>query len=166
LIIQCKNPDNIWTINKNLEYNNITEITNKFFIEIDDNNWKGIESNLSDTVYWDYTSIFGGEPTNLSANQIIDSWKSILPGYDDTHHQLGNYLIEFDSNMAKVFCYVTATHYLENETQDNILIVAGSYEIEFRKINDSWRITGVKFNYKYMDGNNDLPNLARERVNK
>jgi len=166
IIIQCNNPDNIKDIKQHQECNIITEVTNKYFIAIDANNWIGLKNTFNDTVYWDYTSIFGGEATNLSANEIIDSWKSILPGYDNTHHQLGNYIIEIDPPMAKVFCYVTASHYLENETQNNVLMVVGSYELELKRINDSWRITGVKFNYKYMDGNYDLPNLARKRVNK
>jgi hypothetical protein len=166
IIIQCNNSDNIREIDTNLDIRNITEVTNKFFIAIDDNDWQYLERIFNDTLYWDYTSIFGGEPTNWAANQIIDSWKSILPGYDNTHHQLGNYLIEIDSTKTIVFCYVTATHYLENETQNNILTVVGSYELELTRYIDSWRITGVKFDLKYLDGNNDLPNLARERVSK
>jgi len=39
----------------------------------------------------------GGQPANLTSGQIIDSWKGLLPGFDKTHHQLGNYLIETDS---------------------------------------------------------------------
>jgi hypothetical protein len=39
----------------------------------------------------------GEQPANLTSGQIIDSWKGLLPGFDKTHHQLGNYLIETDS---------------------------------------------------------------------
>jgi hypothetical protein len=164
ITIQCSNSDNIKNYNTILTTRNITEVTNKFFIAIDNNNWQDLGRILNDTVLWDYTSIFGGDPTNWTAIQIIDSWKSILPGYNKTHHQLGNFIVESDSINADVFIYVTATHYLENETQNNILTVVGSYEVDLKNINNSWRIIGLKFNLKYIDGNTDLPKMAQERV--
>src|SRR5690606_13002107 len=101
------------------------------------------------TVLLDYTSMVGGEPANVKPDQIIDSWKELLPGFDKTHHQLGNYLIEINSNQATVFCYGTATHYLVNETGNNLWSVVGGYNFELNKQENTWRITKMKFNFKY-----------------
>jgi len=71
-----------------------------------------------------------------------------------------------DPLLAKVFCYGTATHYLSNESKNNIWTVVGSYDFELKSIRNSWRITKMKFNLKYVDGNTDLPIRARERMKK
>jgi hypothetical protein len=59
---------------------------------------------------------------------------------------------------------VTATHYLENESGKNIWTVVGSYDLVLKVVNKSWRITNMKFNLKYIDGNNDLPKMAQEKL--
>jgi len=149
-----------------MDNHQITETINKLFISVDNRDWDEVKSIFCDTVLLDYTSMTGGEPAALSSSQIIDSWKDILPGFDKTHHQLGNYLVETDSDLAKVFCYGTATHYLANESKKNIWTVVGSYDLELEKINNAWRIIKMKFNLKYIDGNNDLPKMAKDRLGK
>ena len=144
----------------------ITDTVNKLFISVDNRDWEKVKVIFSDTIILDYTSMTGGEPANLTSGQVIDSWKSILPGFDKTHHQLGNYLIESDYDLTKVFCYGTATHYLVNESGSNIWTVVGSYELELKVVNNTWRITKMKFNLKYSDGNFDLPKMAQERLKK
>jgi hypothetical protein len=89
-----------------------------------------------------------------------------MPGFDKTHHQLGNYIIETDSLVAKVFCYGTATHYLSNESKNNLWTVVGSYDLELKTIGKAWRITKMTFNLKYVDGNNELPKMAQDRAKK
>ena len=170
IAIQCKETDKKQCLkyNKEVIMNNqqITETVNKLFISVDNRDWENVKLIFSDKVLLDYTSMTGGEPATLSSNQIIDSWKGILPGFDKTHHQLGNYIIETESGLSKVFCYGTATHYLANESQKNIWTVVGSYDLELKNIDSAWRITKMKFNLKYIDGNNDLPKMAQDRVKK
>ncbi len=141
-------------------------IINDLFISVDNRDWEKVQIILNDTVLLDYTSMAGGEPADLSSMQIIASWKGTLPGFDKTHHQIGNYLIEIEPLVAKVFCYGTATHYLSNESTNNIWRVVGSYDFELKSIHNSWRITKMKFNLKYIDGNTDLPLMARQRMKK
>jgi hypothetical protein len=144
----------------------IIETVNQFFISVDYRDWKKVKTIFNDKVLLDYTSMTGGQPSVLTSDQIIDSWKGFLPGFDKTHHQIGNYLIETDSDLTKVFCYITATHYLDNESKNNLWIVVGSYDFELSMNDKNWRITKMKFNLKYTDGNNDLPKMAQDRVPK
>lgn len=142
----------------------IIETINKLFISVDNRDWENVKAIFSDTVLLDYTSMAGGQPADLASADIIDSWKSILPGFDKTHHQLGNYIIETDALVAKVFCYGTATHYLSNESKNNLWTVVGSYDLELQTVSKAWRITKMKFNLKYIDGNGELPKMAQERT--
>lgn len=95
----------------------IIATVNDLFISVDNGDWEKVKFIFADAVLLDYASMAGGEPANLSSIQIIDSWKGILPGFDKTHHQLGNYLVEMSEHAAKVFCYGTATHFLSNESK-------------------------------------------------
>lgn len=142
----------------------IIETVNRLFIAVDERNWTLVENLFSDTVLLDYTSMVGGSPASLPAKQIIDSWKGILPGFDKTHHQTGNFIVKTDPLAYNVFCYGTATHYLKNETGNNVWTVVGSYDFEIKTMDLKLKITKMKFNLKYLDGNNDLAILAQEKL--
>ncbi len=142
----------------------IEESINRLFVAVDERNWHVVSELFNDTVLLDYTSMAGGNPAVLSSQQIIDSWRLILPGFDKTHHQIGNMIINGDSGAYKVFCYGTATHYLKNETNSNVWTVVGSYDFEIVTLDSKLKISKMKFNLKYVDGNNDLARLAQERL--
>lgn len=142
----------------------ITETISRLFIAVDQSNWDELKDIFNSSVLLDYTSMAGGEPATLSAEQIINSWKGLLPGFDATHHQLGNFIVNSGNKMASVFCYGTATHFLKNETGNNIWTVVGSYDFELIEQNVAWKVTQMKFNFKFMDGNSDLPTIAQNRL--
>lgn len=56
-----------------------------------------------------------------------------------------------------------STHYLENSGVNKLWTVVGSYELSLTFKNNFWRINKMKFNLKYIDGNN-LPEMARARL--
>lgn len=144
----------------------VQEAISNLFIAVDNRNWEQVKAIFDDTVLLDYTSMAGGEPAKLTPEQIINSWKSILPGFDCTHHQLGNFIVDADLEVAKAFCYGTATHFLKNNSTRNIWTVVGSYDFELKLTCANWKITHMKFNFKYMDGNTELPALAQEKLRK
>lgn len=142
----------------------IMEAINRLFVAVDKRNWKEVKDGFSDEVLLDYTSMTGGKPALLKPDQIIDSWKSILPGFDKTHHQVSNYIIALKGNSASLICYGTATHYLRNESNNNIWTVVGSYDFEVVKVAGVSKVTGMKFNLSYIDGNAALPEMAQKKI--
>lgn len=142
----------------------IIEVINRLFVAVDKRNWKEVKDSFSDEVLLDYTSMTGGKPALLKPDQIIDSWKSVLPGFDKTHHQVSNYIITLKKDSASLICYGTATHYLNNESNKNIWTVVGSYDFEVAKIAGVSRVTGMKFNLSYIDGNAALPEMAQRKI--
>ncbi|MCT4638402.1 MAG: nuclear transport factor 2 family protein [Bacteroidales bacterium] len=141
----------------------INETISKLFVASDNRDWKTVESIFADKVELDYSSMNGNPVVEITPEQITDSWKTILPGFESTYHQLGNFITEQNGAIAKVFCYGTATHYLKHES-GNIWIVVGSYDLELKKVGDYWRVIKMKFNYKYQDGNTKLPQEAIKNV--
>ncbi|ANQ49462.1 nuclear transport factor 2 family protein [Flammeovirga sp. MY04] len=144
--------------------NAILETIHQLFISTDAREWEKLEKIFADKVVLDYSSMNGNPAVTLSPSQIIEGWKTILPGFTHTHHQIGNGMTKDLGDKAEVFCYGTATHYLESE-EGNVWTVVGSYNFELEKENDNWRVTKMKFNFKYQDGNTSLPELAMKNVN-
>jgi len=147
-----------------METKEIIETVNRLFLAVDERDWDSLKLFMNDMICLDYSSMTGEKAGHISLNRIVESWKCMLPGFDATHHQLGNYRVETDTDFAKVFCYGTASHYLKNESGHNLWVVAGTYEFELRSNYGSWRITKMKFNLKFIDGNMDLPKMAEERL--
>jgi hypothetical protein len=149
------------------DYLSITQTVNNLFIFTDTHQWGNLQKDVfASHVLLDYSSFAGGEPTSLSSKQIVENWKGFLPGFKHTHHQIGNLQVIINVNKATVFCYGTASHYLPNESNQNLWWVVGSYEFDVEKLNDEWRITKMKFNFKYQDGNLDLPKMATTSLQK
>jgi ketosteroid isomerase-like protein len=146
------------------EMNIIQEKINTLFIATDQQNWETVGQSFSSKVVLDYSSMTGQPAAETTPQAITTSWKSILPGFDYTHHQLGNFIIKREDNRATAFCYGTATHYLENK-DENVWTVVGSYAFELEKEDSGWKITKMKFNFKYQTGNLQLPRLAINKLN-
>lgn len=140
-----------------------SETVTQLFVATDNKEWNKVEELFADEVVLDYSSMSGNPAATLSPKQITDSWKTILPGFTATHHQVGNFINTEHESTSEVFCYGTATHFLKDE-QGNVWTVVGSYNFELKMINDQWKITKMKFNFKYQDGNTSLPAKAIEIV--
>ena len=147
-----------------MERSEIIDTLNRFFIAVDMRHWQKVTETFEENVHLDYTSMAGGKPTVQKGVEIVESWKSILPGFDKTHHQVGNMVVEISGGSTQAFCYRTASHFLGNPTGINLWTVVGSYEFDLLRNNGAWRISKMKFNLKYIDGNQDLPQIAQKRV--
>lgn len=141
-----------------------TEVVTGLFIATDQNNWEDVIASFSEEVLLDYSSMTGNPAVELSPSDIVESWKGILPGFESTHHQIGNIRHTIDETMAKVFCYGTATHFLTDES-GNVWTVVGTYDFELKPDKSgAWKISAMKFNFKYQDGNTSLPQKAIEKL--
>lgn len=157
-MVGCKNSENVMN-----DHNTIQETVIQMFINSDQQNWSGVEAQFASKVTLDYESMTGNPPSLVTPTEITSAWKTVLPGFTHTHHQLGNFSTKINDSKAHVFCYGTATHYLEDEN-GNVWTVVGSYDFDLEKIGNQWKITTMKFNYKYQDGNTSLVQKAIEKL--
>lgn len=160
--IGCQQPQKPQEMN---ETQKIQETVINVFVNSDNRNWKEVEAQFASKVNLDYSSMSGQPASEVTPEQITSSWKTVLPGFTHTHHQIGNFITEINGNKAHSFCYGTATHYLEDEN-GNVWTVVGSYDFDLENINGNWKITSMKFNYKYQDGNGKLIEKAIENTKK
>ena len=130
------------------------------FEAADARNWPQVADAFASQVLLDYTSMAGGEPVTLTPDQIVGSWKGLLPGFDKTRHMIHDFEVSIDGSKARVAHDGTANHYLNGETWT----VVGNYELELIQQAGEWKVNAMKFNMEFMDGNTDLPRLAKEKV--
>ena len=147
-----------------MHYQTIIETTTNIFIGADELQWPLLSNSFADNVLLDYSSLSGKPAATLPAADIIKSWESIFPGFEHTHHQVSNFNVDEKNSEATVFCYGTATHYLTNDSNNNIWTVVGTYNFHLTQQNGQWKVDRMKFNFKYQDGNTGLPKLAMEKA--
>jgi hypothetical protein len=85
-------------------------------------------------------------------------------GADDDFIILKEHPVMENEDVATVFCYGTATHYLPNDSGQNLWTVVGTYDFHLTRQGANWKVDAMTFHFKYQDGNLGLPDLARERL--
>lgn len=147
-----------------MDYQLITEAVTNIFVGADERNWDLLTTAFDEKVLLDYSSFTGNPAATLPASEIIASWKAIFPGFNNTHHQAGNFKVVHKDKEATVFCYGTATHYLPNESGKDLWTVVGTYDFHLVQKNGQWKTDRMRFHFKYQTGNTSLPQLAMEKV--
>jgi hypothetical protein len=135
----------------------ITDCIVKLFVSTDARDWAGVRACFTDRVFFDMTSLAGGAPATLPAEQIVAGWTQGLAPIEFVHHQAGNFQITVRGDEADASCYGIALHYRRTASGRNTRTFVGSYD--FTLVNpagDAWRISAFRFTLKFIDGNPDL----------
>jgi hypothetical protein len=108
---------------------------------VDDLDWETVRSSFTTEVEIDYTSLWGGEPETLTADQLIDRWRQLLPGFDATQHLIGPVAVtEADELTASCTMNVRGYHRVGDATW----MVAGRYVMRLERTDGSdWRIAAL-----------------------
>jgi hypothetical protein len=123
---------------------------------VDTLDWKGVREAFADRLALDYTSLFGGEPADLAADELVERWQGLLPGFTATQHLLGPVRTAGDELQAHVRAY----HRIEDAPGGPLWIVAGHYRAGLA----GGRIAALTLDAYYQDGNLDLPAAAQARI--
>lgn len=139
----------------------IIETIGSIFSGVDERNWTKVQGAMAKEIYIDYTSLAGGEPATLSSEKIIENWKGVLPGFQSTHHQIGNFQVNVTGDKASATFSGLALHYLNDETWT----VIGTYDFALTKnAKGVWSVEKMKLNLQKQAGNLDLPAMATQNV--
>jgi hypothetical protein len=141
----------------------IVETYSAIFLNSDAHQWNKVRASFSDTVNLDYTSLSGQPATAMKSDDIIKAWSSFLPKFNFTLHYLTNHVVSIEENEAIASCYVHAVHHLKGAEGGDFWEVYGTYDIKLQKTNDEWKVTALKYNHKYAEGNLKLPEIASKQ---
>ena len=135
----------------------LTELANKLFMYTDSRDWqKLIDEVFTEYVDFDMSSAGAGPAKNLKAAEICKTWKQGFHGIDAVHHQAGHYIVTLNESTAEIYAYAVASHYKKSAIKGNTRSFVGSYNLQATTTTEGWRLSGFKYNLKYIDGNTRL----------
>lgn len=132
-----------------VERQHVVDVVTRLFNSTDEKNWEEVKEVFADEVFFDLTSLAGGEPSTMTPQQIADAWDEGLKDVSAIHHQTGNHVVTLDGDRAEVFCYGIATHYRPDEEKP-ITTFVGSYDLHLTERGGEWKIDLFRFNSKYV----------------
>src|SRR5690606_23599650 len=96
-------------------------------------------------------------PAKIGATTIAENWKQGFEGLDSVYHQSGNFIVTFtDEGQAEVTCYAIAIHFKKSAKLGSTREFFGTYDIVCVLTDLGWRINGLRYNLKFIRGNQNL----------
>jgi len=123
---------------------------------IDLRDWQTVRDSLGDEVRTDYSSLFGGAPETVPADELVARWRSIVLGCTATQHQSSPVVTTVDTLTTHVVAY----HWLDDAPGGDTWVVHGRYVAKLTE----GKITELTLQTFRQTGNRDLPSLATARA--
>ncbi len=127
---------------------------------VDLKDWDGLGRLFADRLTLDYTSLWGGEPAELSGEELVAQWRAMLPGFDATAHVLTDVAVVVQGDTATATADVSGSHLLDAERW----VVTGRYDVRLGRTAEGWRIVALTFSSQSEEGDRALTERAKARV--
>lgn len=114
--------DETWTVIRTV---------NQVGARADAKDWEALRSLFADEVYVDYTSVAGGEPGVVKADDLVAGWMIGLGQFEVTKHRVGKHVVVIDGDLATCDAEVTATHVKPDGSR---WTCGGTYHYELRNM--------------------------------
>ncbi len=118
------------------------------------------EAAFAPRVRIDYSSLWGGEAQEMATVDLMAAWRSLVPGFDATLHELGPVQVSLNGDSAQATADVVASHWLDGQ----LWRLIGRYEWPLRQGPEGWRVTGMSFQRLQEHGDRGLCERAQARV--
>ncbi|MEO0349868.1 MAG: nuclear transport factor 2 family protein [Cyanobacteria bacterium P01_A01_bin.15] len=138
----------------------IAVIINSVATFADQGDFDSIAVFYADEIQVDYTSLWGDDVQTHTPASLMTAWASVLPGFEQTYHNIFNVQVELADDLAVATADVIADHYLEA----GFWQVSGQYEYRFIKQANQWKITHMTFNLADEAGDRTLIDRALENA--
>ncbi|WP_432000154.1 nuclear transport factor 2 family protein [Streptomyces sioyaensis] len=135
----------------------ITDVCTRMCWHTDKHEWEQLRSAVfAEKVQVDYTSLNGGEPAEMAADELIGAWRTHLSGLTSTQHLLTNHLVRVEGDTAVATADFQATHLLPNALGGPLWTLGGHYRFALRRTASGWRIDGLTMTTDWAEGNRQI----------
>lgn len=131
---------------------NEADVITRMLHAIDRLDWTVVRESFADVVATDYTSLWGGEPAEVPAEQLIAQWQEFTATLAATHHQTGPVVV----SAGRAETHVTAFHWLPD---GDAWIVHGHYIAQLA----NGKIAGLTLQTLRAYGHEGLPTIEARR---
>lgn len=140
----------------------IIDAVNEIGLSADMRDWGRVRAQFADRVLVDYTSLAGGQPETVNADDLIARWSAFLPGFTATQHVITNHRVTVSGDEAQSLSQVVATHRLAGAPGGELWTLGGHYRHTLRRVASGWKVTAMTMTWTWQTGNVDLPKLATQ----
>ncbi|MEU8517029.1 nuclear transport factor 2 family protein [Kitasatospora sp. NPDC048722] len=141
----------------------IVDVCTRMCWHTDKREWDRLRSEVfAEKVLVDYTSLNGGTPTELWADELIEAWRTLLSELDATQHLLTNHLVDVRGDGAVATADFQATHLLPNTLGGPLWTLGGHYRFTLRRTPAGWRIDGLRMTTAWATGNRHIMERTTE----
>jgi 3-phenylpropionate/cinnamic acid dioxygenase small subunit len=138
----------------------ILELIGNLALLLDARDWDALEELFADPVYYDRTSLFGGEPQTLSSAELVEGYRQALGNLDAVHHLITCHVINLYGDQATCAANMQGTHVFANTSGDDMWTVGGRHDYQLKRTAEGWKIAGLTFTIQWATGNMNIVALA------
>ena len=118
----------------------------------DAKDWAKCREFFAPEVDIDFTSLAGGEPSRVKAEDLISAWEKNLYADKKSFHMRSNHRIEINQTSAEAFSKGYAFNLLENGEAAGLWEVWGEYVHRLERTDDGWKVSGMTLNVTHTRG--------------
>lgn len=122
--------------------------------------WEACRACFADEVRVDYTSLAGGEPAVVRADELVAGWARTFSGFDATQHVIASHDVRLEGDRAVCRSHFVATHRIGAD----FWRLAGHYRHELARAGDAWKVTAMTMTWTWEEGDRALVQRANERA--
>jgi hypothetical protein len=140
------------TMRSDSDHAEIINAVNGIALFADLRDWQRCRQSFTNTVEFDYTSLVGGEPTVIAANQQMQQWATFFDGtFKTTQHILGSHVVTVNGNQATCLSNFQAHHTYLDPTKGS-WVLSGFYQHDLVRESDRWKVSKMKMTWTWEDG--------------
>lgn len=130
---------------------------------VDAKDWQKCRAYFLDEIEVDFTSLSGGTPSVMSADDLVfKGWAVNLYADKTSHHMHSGHEIEIDGDKATCFSKGYAWNRLERALGSELWEVWGDYVHILQRTADGWKCAGLTFKALYARGNEKVRDYLPE----
>ncbi|MBD2074971.1 nuclear transport factor 2 family protein [Phormidium sp. FACHB-592] len=130
----------------------IIDVVNRIGLMADRRDWQACRDVFSDHVETDYTSLNGGQPTSVNADDLINGWKAFFTQtFTTIQHLIGSHVVTITGDRAICLSNFQA-HHVYLDTQKGTWTLGGFYEHTLVHTAEGWRVNRMKMTWTWEQG--------------
>lgn len=137
---------------KNADEAEIRRVVDEIDNACDAKDWEKCRSFFAVEVEVDFTSLAGGEPARMKADDLIGAWAKNLFAEKKTFHMRSNHRFEIEGTRAEVYSKGYAFNLLESGEVTGLWEVWGEYAHILERTENEWKVSGMTLSVTHKRG--------------
>lgn len=120
---------------------------------VDAKDWVACRAYFLDTIDVDFSSLVGGSPARIAADDLVGGWRRNLYADKKSHHMRSNHRVTLDGDQVDVWSKGYAFNMLPSPTGSDLWEVWGDYRHTLARTAEGWKVSGMSLFVTYARGN-------------